>query len=346
MSIRRKYFIVSLILMVNRGAVADSGEFQELPYTKIQKQNPIELMVCAADNPQFKVLSDKDLQTILFFAKKHTKTYLGMDVDFKLQSRNSIKEVFDLSARRAIEFFRPYIFHWKVGSIETDSLKKFIKESLFTDEKYVVEMKKFTVGFLLEDKGDFSDQLVNTALMRLFYWRTAKDKGGNLYVNEGNLNEWLMWQALGYGNNTCDIIITNQLVVSAEYAPTDVHTLIRGGISVGSTFYGKNTHSKKFAFLSTFPFFESHEYLSYLRGDEVYTHQEALELSGTYLVHELGHMLLHLGHPLNHHECVMNPVTMLEFKNWATGLDASECKIGSSKYMTPGTQKIFYFRNL
>ena len=45
------------------------------------------------------------------------------------------------------------------------------------------------------------------------------------------------WDKLAHGALTYDIVITKQLMASAEYFGMDVHSALRGGITVGTTSY-------------------------------------------------------------------------------------------------------------
>ncbi|MCK4910286.1 MAG: hypothetical protein KAR83_01525, partial [Thermodesulfovibrionales bacterium] len=163
------------------------------------------------------------------------------------------------------------------------------------------------------------------------------------FLGDNPYNEWLYWQALGYTDLGYDLLITNQPIISVETIDTDIHHALRGGITVGSASFNKASEFRARVFWSTFTFFQSHEVIRKLRGGKDYTEEEAIELSGAYLTHELGHMLLHLDHPFGRKECVMTPVPLLDVRTWYEGLDASACPIGSSKAMTPGAMKLYMF---
>jgi hypothetical protein len=141
---------------------------------------------------------------------------------------------------------------------------------------------------------------------------------------------------LGYGKLDFDLVITNQLIASAEYLGCDIHTAIRGGLTVGTTAYSRNSKFGSFIFWSTLPFFSKSEVIMHLHEGEEYSELEAAELSGTYLAHEIGHMLFQFGHPFGQASCVMNPVRMLRFREWKEHIKASDCQFGSQPQMMPG----------
>jgi hypothetical protein len=82
---------------------------------------------------------------------------------------------------------------------------------------------------------------------------------------------------------------------------------------------------------------DNSEHTRLLRGGEQYSEEDAAELSGAYLAHEIGHLLFQLGHPFGQKACVMNPVSMLRFQEWFNQINSTDCPMGSSPEMTPGS---------
>ena len=77
-----------------------------------------------------------------------------------------------------------------------------------------------------------------------------------------------------------------------------------------------------------------------MRGEESYASDDAMRFAALVLVHEIGHQLLHLGHPFGQLACVMNPAPLLRFREWASQLSAQNCPPASSGGMKPGAAKI------
>ena len=150
------------------------------------------------------------------------------------------------------------------------------------------------------------------------------------------------WDTLTHGALPYDIVLTNQLVASAEYYGMDVHSASRGDISVGTTSNSRSGSLHTYAFLSTFPFSNDYPPIIQLRGGTKYSENEAARLAGAYLAHELGHVLLHLGHPFNQDACVMNPAQLLDFKCWYENLDAEHCSPRVTAEMVPGAAELSY----
>ena len=70
-----------------------------------------------------------------------------------------------------------------------------------------------------------------------------------------------------------------------------------------------------------------------------YEAEEAARLCGLLAAHELGHQLLHLGHPWGNPACLMYPVPMLAYRATAATLAPARCALGSEPAMTPGAIK-------
>jgi hypothetical protein len=93
---------------------------------------------------------------------------------------------------------------------------------------------------------------------------------------------------------------------------------------------------------STFAFTGSDDFTVQMRGGETYDSLEAARLAGTAAAHEVGHQLFHLRHPFARPECIMNPVPMFAYREWAQKLSPGDCKLGSDAAMTPGAYTFRY----
>jgi hypothetical protein len=183
---------------------------------------------------------------------------------------------------------------------------------------------------------ELSVVLVDVMLARLDDWRAIQAADGKPVLDDTPRNEWIYWDTLGYGTLPYDVIITNQVVASAEFTAVEIHTAIRGGLTTGTTTFSRSAPYGSFVFWSTFPFTDTSAFSHALRGGEDYTPAQAAELSGAYLAHEIGHLLFKFGHPFGAQACVMNPASMLHYRAWYEGLDAQRCRIDSLPEMRVG----------
>ena len=185
-----------------------------------------------------------------------------------------------------------------------------------------------------------AEALVATHLTRLEDWRKQKSADGKPMLDQTNVNEWVVWDLLGYGNMPYDLVVTNQPIISAEYEDVALNAPLRGGVSAGSTGYAKSGRYGTYSVISTFPF---SEYDKLPKGtSDISSRPQAVDLAGKYTAHEIGHMLFLLAHPFGNPACVMRPEPLFHFADWARNLDADKCRISSSPAMTPGAAKIQY----
>ena len=187
--------------------------------------------------------------------------------------------------------------------------------------------------------------LVDTLIARLQYWKSETAEDAAPVLDASGYNQWVWWDSLGYSDMPYDVVITNQLVASAEYYAMDVHSSLRGGLTAGTTSYAKNTRLNTYAYIMLYPMLNDTALLTRLRDDETYSEQQIINYSAALLSHELGHMLLHLGHPFGDKACIMSPTVMLHYRDWYQGFDAGQCAVGSSKQMVPGSANIDYNRS-
>jgi len=336
----------------NTKPVLSSGiNWSIIPLPELSQQ-PVLLRVAKVTNPRFKQLSDKQILKILNRSQQMVKHYFKIDIVFSAVDALSIEAVFKTLKTQVVNDRKSEI-------VDIDFIDKQIREkmqeALFeTLSNYNANKSKvieYAQPYLLrpeiKHKGfiDFSYALTDTLINRLAYWKTQTAADGKAVLDSSAYNQWVWWDSLGYGDMPYDILITNQLVVSAETYGMDVHSSIRGGITAGTTTYNKNTKHKSYAYIMVYPMINDTALLATLRQDEHYSNEQIIEYSAALLTHEIGHMLLHLGHPFGNSSCIMSPTVMLNYRNWVENLDVDKCPIGSSIAMTPGVVKLEYNRS-
>ena len=187
--------------------------------------------------------------------------------------------------------------------------------------------------------------LTDTLLARLQGWREQAAQDGKPVLDGSPYNEWVWWDTLGYGDIPYDVVLTNQLVASAEFYGMDVHSSLRGGITAGTTAYSRQAQFRAYSWVSLYPLLNDTPLLQQLRGDAHYSEQQITDYAAAILTHELGHLLLHLSHPFGKPACIMSPMPLLKYREWFEALNAEQCPPGSDPLMTPGAAAIEYRAN-
>ena len=326
------------------------GNLSTLPLPDITNQ-PLTLRVANVVNPRFKNLSDYQIQEILLRTQQLVKQHFKVEINFSDVEVLDIKDVF--------KTLKPNVIKERVNLIVdidfiSDEDREIMQSGIFkTLSNYSKDKQKvidYAQPYLLHPEIqqtsfiDLSYALVDTLLARLQYWKKLKAADGKPIIDATKYNEWVWWDSLGYGDFPYEVVLTNQLVASAEYYDMDVHSSIRGGVSAGTTSYSRNALLSTYVYIMVYPMLNNTELLTTLRNDESYNETQIINYSAALLTHELGHMLLHLGHPFGDVSCIMSPTTMLNYRDWYDNLDSTKCAIGSRSEMVPGVVKIGYYR--
>ncbi len=307
------------------------------------KSNQVFIKVAYVVNPSFPSHSTKDINAMLVTTALVAKEHFGLDITFSEVATLDIDGVFGRIPRKITNHLDTLIIDIhkdKFTKLDKDNYAKLLGDMLEGNSSTYEEELAFTQKYL---DPRYTVRSMQGLVLTLTDTMFSRVKAYQRFLGDNPYNEWLYWQALGYTDLGYDLIITNQPIISIETTDTDIHHALRGGITVGSASFNKASEFRVRVFWSTFTFFQQHEVIRKLRGGVDYTEEEGIALSGAYLTHELGHMLLHLDHPFGRSQCVMTPVPLLDVRAWYKGLDASKCAIGSSKAMTPGAMKLYMF---
>jgi hypothetical protein len=312
-------------------------------------QQPISLRVANVVNSRFKQLSQYQLVQILKRSQQLVKQYFDVEVVFVDLQTIPVEAVFKQLTPRVIAERQGEIVN--IDYIDAQA-REAMQQSLFkTLSNYSGNQQNviaFAQPYLLhpdikqQDFIGLSYTLVETLITRLRYWQTQTAADGKPVLDSTAYNEWVWWDSLGYGDLPYEVMITNQLVASAEYYGMDVHSALRGGLTAGTTTYSKQSALGAYAYIMVYPMLNDTDLLTTLRQDKTYSEQQIIDYSAALLAHELGHLLLHLGHPFGSRACIMSPTIMLNYRDWFDHLDATQCTVGSSREMTPGAANIEY----
>lgn len=314
-------------------------------------QQPVKLRVASVVNPRFKQLTKDQVNRILLRSRQMVKQYFDIDIIFSDVDTLPVKEIFNALSDGLIRARQEEI-------VDIEHIDKQVREemqqSVFkTLKNYAGNKDKvidFAQPYLLhpeikpKDFIELSYALVDTLVARLNYWHSELAEDSKSVLDGSPYNEWVWWDSLGYSELPYEIVISNQLVASAEKYAMDVHSSIRGGVTAGTTTYNKNSALSSYVYIMVYPMLNDSQLLTRLRQDETYSDEQIVNYSAALLTHEIGHLLLHLGHPFGQNGCIMSPTVMLNYRDWYDNLDAGQCALGSNREMVPGVANIDYNR--
>ena len=334
------------IVLLLYACKSNDGEWRKAPQFVIKPNSTVQIRVINAINGRLAQMTPEQIRIMLASAQSVVKSNFGVNVEFSEVSDTQIKKIFAIIPPPLLELRKSTIYNFKSGTGDrqklTQSIYATLKERGTTLEDGLAYVRPFIPNAQANNLLSFSELLSRVMLERLQNWRSVMATDGNPVLDNSAYNEIADWDILGYGDLKYDLVITNQLFASAEYVGVDIHTAIRGGVTVGLTTYSRNSKFGTYIVWSTFPFLDNSENTKLLRGGETYSAIEAAELSGAYLAHEIGHMLFQFGHPFGQLTCVMNPVSMLRFREWRSRINSTDCPIGSRPEMRPGAVPEYY----
>lgn len=165
-------------------------------------------------------------------------------------------------------------------------------------------------------------------------------KGVPLLDNALPYHQYVYWDAAVREVRRYDLIITNQLLASAETIDAQIHASLRGGITTGFTERSNATYGGSIV-LSSYPVLGEEPPLVEMRGGS-YTRDEAARYLGAYTSHELGHLLLHLDHPFDQPDCIMNPARLLRYREWYQDIERAPRKPGCAIPTDRPIREVFF----
>jgi hypothetical protein len=331
-----------ILLFGCTGSGKDAGsDWQKSAVLPVKPGSTVRIRVVHATNPRLAKFSPDDLKIMLASAQLTVWKNFGIYVEFTDAPDIGIDRLFALIPPDIMKQRMSSMYDFKTGKGDTKQLAAGINATLTERGTTLADGLAFAAPYLPPDAHPadlmaFSELLSNVMLQRLAQWRDVKAVDGAPVLDAAPYNEWVYWDTLGYGDLPYDLVITNQLIASAEYYGVDIHSAIRGGVTVGTTSYSRTGRYGSYVVMSTFPFLDDSAHTRLLRGGEQYSEEDAAELAGAYMAHEIGHLLLQLGHPFGRKACVMNPASMLRFREWFHQINAADCALGSSPEMTAG----------
>jgi hypothetical protein len=305
------------------------------------------LRVAYAVNPRFERLAPLEIDALLAETARVARAQFGAELKFEPAVEIPIDRLFRLIPAGLVERQRAAIYDFKRGRGDRGKLAAAILASLRANPTELARLVDYVRPYLDRPLGEPSREalaqaLTDTMLVRLARWAEVKAADGAPLLDASPYNEFTYWDALGYAAPPYDLVLTNQPVISAEYDSADIHSALRGGLTVGATGYNRAGRYQAYVFWSSFPFLSDSAPAVELRGGRSYARGEALRLAGAYLAHEIGHLIYRYGHPFGEPACVMNPVPLLHFAEAIARLDAARCAQAARAEMKPGATPILY----
>ena len=301
----------------------------------------VELRVAFVANPRMPGISRQQISTLLEQARTVAREHFGVDVNFTQPDEMSVETFFSRFPPGLRVALNRAVYDFKTGGGDLERLRRSFVSYLRGaaddfDDLYGLAQPYLFGALESRTIEALADGLLRTHLERLVDLSLYLGSGGTKLIDETPYNELIHWGAVQSLAMPYEVILTNQLIASAEYSAVSIHSAIRGGLTDGFTTVNPASRFGTTAMLSVYPFIGHDESTRQMRGNENYSEDDAMRFAAHMLVHELGHMLFHFGHPHGRTACVMSPPLSLRYRAWVTQLSAADCKPWSSAAMSPG----------
>ncbi len=344
-------YLLAFLAVLLTACTTKPNNTQYVPLPKLEP--PIKLTVTQVTNPRFKSLTKQQILHSLAKAQKTIYQHFAIQVEFELLPQQSIKSLFKNISKQIKTVKQTQNINFKDGisQAEFNNIKQSIKTLLMNRPTSLEVLYQYAKPYLINkiqvlSYDTLSKELTNTLASNIMLWRDKKAKDGLPVIDNMPYNEWIWWDAMGYGNLATDLIITNQLVASVENYEMDIHTALRGGINNGTTTFSQTSQFKSYAFVSTYPIINNAPHLQKLRNEKRVSQQDISTYLSLIITHEVGHLLFHYGHPYGKKECIMSPMPLINYKNWLADINIKKCQKGDNKSMQKGSVKLYYQTDL
>jgi hypothetical protein len=291
----------------------------------------VTLRVAHVVNPELPRMTSEQLGVLLAAARKGVMENFGVNVEFTEPEEQSLNALFDRATPRERRDWNALSYDFKSGKGDRTRLVRGYAAALRSDENGLDDLIAYAQPNLLAPVRErtyqgLADAVTATLVARLEQLKSQTLPDGSELIDGSPDNEVLYWAFIGRLSFPYDVVITNQLIASAEYIGSSIHTAIRGGITNGITTANPSSPYGTTAIVSTYPLIGEDGVTRSLRGGESYSEADSARFAGLLLVHEIGHQLFDFGHPYRRQACVMNPPELLRFREWAGQLSPKDCR--------------------
>jgi len=270
-------------------------------------------------NPRLPQLSESEIQQIIKKTSQLSLSRFSLQIEIESFETLSIQQWIDpyITEIMADNRVKNYMLKAENGS-KKPLYNGFLESFRGMPLKEIIQAVKNQPNSqeidLTQNKKEILWQLAELHLDKLIKIKAIQLADGKSLLQDDFYNEYMVWDYILEHQHQYDLVITNQLLASAEaYYPT-VHSSMRGGITSG--FAGRSQGKLGgTVVITTYPFISQANFFKKARGQS-YNQQEIIEMIAFITLHEFGHLFKYSPHYYDHPSCVMRPTPGLFYKEW------------------------------
>ncbi|MDP3651212.1 MAG: hypothetical protein Q8R67_05950 [Rhodoferax sp.] len=334
-----KVCLIGIVLVfIHDSVFAQIGETKTVAIPVGNNLPPLRVLV--VNSERFPPLGKGAVEKIIATTTSLIQSHFGVSISFITPRFTSLEKLATNLLPAHLAWARSQTLDLSKADDQA-TLIQTMRKDLLENGGTVQDLQRYSAPYLFKPPANdtldaFADALAYTQVGLMSEWRTQMHSDKKPLLVSDGFAEYSFWLVLGYTSLPYEIVITNQLMASAEKIANSVHSALRGGVTNGLTGSSRGSASGTFSILSVFPLVSDDPITTKLRNGKIYSKADSLTYAAAILAHELGHQLFHLGHPFNNPACLMRPPLRLQFDDWYAQLDPQKCAMGSDDAMTPG----------
>jgi len=273
-------------------------EFVPLP--TLGSGEEIVLRYAFIENPDVPTFTLEEWQIVLDTASEAVDEHFGLNVQFAGGESIDLEETFSRLDVLMTEEQKGQIAPMNTAEIDWHRMVEAIEETLPETNLELIAALNYLERYAGRDLGPIrgntiSERRRSLAVLASLQLAEALDNmahnleweltGDPQRVSEFGYNEWVYWDALPSLGMPYEVLLTNQAVVSVEYAPYPLHIITRAGVTAGTTSGNPTARFGTSSWVTSFPFIDLSPNFGDLRGAS-YWREDSARYAGLLLAHE------------------------------------------------------------
>ncbi len=284
---------------------------------------PNPLRVGIIINERLPSIDEEQIKDILRHARKEANQVYSLNIEYTALTTHTMAGYFE--PYREIVLNKHKIFQYALNidgasimDLQRALLIEYGQDSLESLLPFVRSALPELGDRNFTNKIDLMGALAELQVQKLSQLKAILLEDGQPLLGGDNLHQFMLWWFYLREQEDFDVIITNQLLASAETFHPEIHGAARGGVATGFAGPSYNRYGGA-ALVSLFPIISSLDFFESGRGGN-YSSEEVVESASAILLHELLHLLRHEKHQWSHPHCIMNPTPGFRYREWAADI--------------------------
>jgi hypothetical protein len=346
-----KYSIADFVdLFMSLTPWADQYLFPTVPPPKLG-DGPISLRVVRALNPRFPSLSEDEFSDVLDQAATLVKDHFDLDVQFERGTDYAISDLFNLLPRSLLENAYGEMYRVQGPPNRIKAITKMIAGAFNSGSMQNAEIVRAVEPLMpgaTKEMGtaELAVAFAEKWLAGLRRWHDLTAEDGESVIDETGFHQNVLWEHLGYTELPADLVITNQVVASAEFFGFDPFVALRGGMRTSFFGFSRSGRFGTYAMVSTFSMVNDLGDLADLGPDPEFDRRNSARYTALVLAQEIGALLARYSPTWTNPNCIMYPALPGQWRAHLDSLDPEKCPIGCEIGMTRGSFPAWYSRQL